>query len=375
MKGATILTGEQYDLFMSVLKMMIEWEKDYRSIPENSNNVINRLNSYLIHHTKIEPSKNLRDFIMQLKTLSIDDFGFETDDEIKGLKILDDQGRLDLTLKYWHEKNIYNDDTDQNLIREFLLACRDEYNKTQDQRILKMYSEVRAFINASNYCLTTDRIMSLIGKYSNVSENIMKVRDWYENIKLTSKINYVCPVCGKLLSNDVLDEFRCTDMCMYYRDKDSLELKEFTINEEFKYKKLKHGIYTFTLIPGISELRIFKYLSELYGEDKVILYPEIDKFDLYVVSEQGNIYIDVKDFASPHDLVELLIRNQAFIKMESVSEEDYIYLVIPEHRKFIYKGGNYKNIVKKKISQITQKVQVVYENDLYKEVGEIINGL
>lgn len=372
-EGVITLTGESYELLMNIIKMMIEWEQDYRSMPYYSKNVINRLNSYLIHHTKIVPSKNIREFIDQIRTLSIYDFGFEMNDEYKFLKILNEYGRVDSAIKHWYENRIQDDDVDQNMVREFLLACREEYKQTGEQRILEMYSEVRAFINASNYCLTADRIMSLIGKYSNVSDSIMKVKDWYENASLNGKNNYVCPVCGKLLDNDILQEFRCTDMCMYYRDKDSLLPKEFNIDEDFKYKKLKRGIYTYTLLPGVSELRLYKQLSEVHGEDKVWLYPDIDKFDISINFDAGMIFIDVKDFASPYDLVETLIKNQSFIKMEGVKEEDHVFLVIPEHRKSIYKGGNYKNVVKKRVQQLTDKVQVVYEDELFKEVGDIIN--
>ncbi len=369
------MTGETYELLISVVKMMIEWEQDYRSIPGNSKSVINGLNSYLIHHTKIAPSKNIREFIKQIKTISIYDFGFEIDDEYKFLKILNENGHVDSSIKYWYENSIQNDDVDQKLVREFLLACREEYKRTKEQRIIEMYSEVRAFISSSNYCLTADRIMNLIGKYSNISDNIMKIRDWYENTSFNRKDNYICPICGKLLDNDLLKEFRCTDMCMYYRDRDLLLPKEFTIDEAYKYKNLKRGIYTYTLLPGVSELRIYRRLSEVYGEDKVLLYPEIDKFDISLSLDAGMIFIDVKDFASPYDLVDTLIKNQSLIKMEGVSEENHVFLVIPEHRRNIYKGGNYKNIVKKRISQLTYKVKVIYENELYKEVGDIINEL
>jgi|GEM_PF-1670360 len=375
LEGVIILTGESYDLLISIIKMMIEWERDYRNMPDYSKVVINRLNGYLIHHTKIAPSKNIREFLVQLRNLSIYELGFEIDDDHKNQRILNENGHVDSAIKYWYENRIQNDDVDQNLVREFLLECRKEYKQTSNERIAEMYSEVREFINASNYCLSANRIMRLVGKYSNVSDSIVKIPEWYENVNLLSKDNYVCPVCGKLLDNDILKGFRCTDMCMYYRDKESLSPKEFEVDSEFKYKKLKRGIYTYTLLPGVSELRIYDQLSERYGNDKVLLYPEIDKFDISVTFDTGTIYVDVKDFASPYDLVETLTKNQSFIKMESVSDEDYIYLVIPEHRRNIYKGGNYKNVVNKRIRLLTNKVRVVYEDEFYREVGDIINEL
>jgi hypothetical protein len=371
-----VLSGESYELLTDVIKMLMEWEQDYRNMPDNSKEVINRLNGYLVHHTKALPSRNLREFIEQLKTISVHEMGFDLEEQYGSLQILNEEGRINSELKYWYENSLQNDDVDQNLVKEFLFSCREEYKLTQDQRIMDMYSEVRAFINPSNYCITADRIMNLIGKYSNVSDSIIKVRDWYENISLKTKENYSCPVCGKILSNDIFSEYRCTDMCMYYRDKDTMQIMKFNADETLKYKKLKRGIYTYTLIPGVSELRIYKELLERFDDNvKITLYPKIDKFDISIDTGEGCIYLDVKDFASPHDLVESLIQNQSFIKMNGVNEEDFVYLVIPEHRKYLYKGGNYRNVIRKKLQDLTDRVRVVYENEIYREVGDIINEL
>ena len=165
-------------------------------------------------------------------------------------------------------------------------------------------------------------------------------------------------------------------MCMYYRDKDSMQLMKFNAEEALKYKKLKRGIYTYTLIPGVSELRIYKELLERVVDNfKITLYPEIDKFDISIDTGEGCIYLDVKDFASPHDLVESLIQNQSFIKMNDANKEDFIYLVIPEHRKYLYNGGNFRNIISKNLRDLTDRVRVVYENEVYREAGDIINEL
>ena len=65
------MSGETYELLTDVVKMLMEWEQDYRNMPDNSKEVINQLNGYLVHHTKMIPSKNLREYIEQLKTISI----------------------------------------------------------------------------------------------------------------------------------------------------------------------------------------------------------------------------------------------------------------------------------------------------------------
>ena len=367
------MTGESYELLTSIIKMMLEWEQDFRQMPDDLKVVVNSLNSYLIHHTKIVPAKNIRGYINLLKSVTMREFGFELDADLSNSTLIDESGHINSGLKHWYETNIERDDVDQLLVRDFLLACRDEYKNTGNIEIFKMYSEVRAFINPLNYCITHDQLMNLIGRYPDNSDIIAKTLEWYEPVKLKTDKNYVCPVCGKLLDNDILKENRCTDMCMYYRDKDELLPQIKQTENDLKYKKLKRGLYTYTLLPGVSELRIFDRLCESFGEDKVKLYPEIDKFDIAIAFDNGRVLVDVKDFASPHELVDMLIEKQTLIKMEGVAENDYVYLVIPEHRKHLYKGGNYKNIVKKKLRHLTKQVLVVYEDELFKEVEDIVN--
>lgn len=365
------MTGDKHEILIRLLAVLIEWKGNIRVLPEEVDSVFNRFSSYLLHNTKVEPPKNLRDIVFCLKNLPVESLGFYLNEDLKDRHILGEDGQLDVEIERWYESTLHKDDVDQDLVRQFLLASRSDYQKTHDPRIIDMYSEVRSFINPSNYCVTSDKIIRLISKYSNVSDAIMMIKDWYEPVKFKSKEIQVCPVCGKFLSSDLLNENRCTEMCMYYRDKSSIVPKEALLDERLKLKILKRGIYTFTLIPGISELRMYDQLLAIYDEEKVKLYPEIDKFDISVESSTGRVFIDVKDFASPYDLVETLVKNQSFIKMEGTDKNDTVILVIPEHRKFLYHAGDYKSIVKRKIAKVTSRVIVLYENELYRKVGEI----
>ncbi|MBV1759471.1 MAG: hypothetical protein KMY55_16830 [Dethiosulfatibacter sp.] len=365
------MTGDKHELLIKLLAVLIDWKGNIRVLPDEADTVFNRFSSYLLHNTKVTPPRNLRDVVLCLKNFSVESLGFYLSEDLKGHYILDEDGQLDVEIERWYESTLLKDDVDQDLVRQFLFACRNEYQKTENLKIVEMYSEVRAFINPKNYCVTSDKIMRLISKYSNVSDAILMLKDWYEPVRFKSKKIAVCPVCGKILSNALLDENRCTEMCMYYRDKSSIAPKEALLDERLKYKSLKRGIYTFTLIPGISEIRMYDQLVAIYGEQQVKLYPGIDKFDISVESTGRRVFIDVKDFASPYDLVETLVKNQSFIKMEGTEINDTVILVIPEHRKFLYHAGDYKSIVKRKIAKVSSKVLVLYENELYRKVGEI----
>lgn len=367
------MTGDKHELLIKLLSVLIEWKDNMRVLPEEADTVFNRFSSYLLHNTKIEPPKNIKDIIMTLKHLSVEELGFYLNDELKGNSIITEDGNIDDEVQRWYESILLKDDVDQDLVRKFLFECRSEFQKTENPEIIAMYSEVRSFINPQNYCVTADKIMRLISKYSNVSDAILMIKEWYEPLNLKSKEVSICPICGKILSNALLEENRCTEMCMYYRDKLSVVPKEITFEERTKYKRLKRGIYTFTLLPGISELRMFDQLAARYDDANVMLYPEIDKFDISVESVDGRVLIDVKDFASPYDLVETLVKNQSFIKMEGTKLNDTVILVIPEHRKYLYHAGDYKTIVKRRISKLSSKVLVIYENELFRKVGEICN--
>jgi len=275
----------------------------------------------------------------------------------------------------WYENALHKDDVDQDLVRQFLMGCRKEFKETENIVIAEMYSKVRHFINPSNYLIRAENIMEIISKYSDISETIMMIKEWYENVSFCETELVICPTCGKTLSNDIFEEFKCTDMCMYYRDKDSLDLKKFKLDNNRKYKKLKRGIYTYTLLPGISELRLYEILKSKYENNNVILYPEIDKFDIGISYESGQIYVDVKDFVSPYHLIDTLIENHSFMKMGNVKEDDYVFLVIPNHRRYLYEGGDYKRILKQRIGKLSSKISICYEDEFLREVGNLVNEI
>ncbi|WP_044640737.1 restriction endonuclease-related protein [Risungbinella massiliensis] len=76
--------------------------------------------------------------------------------------------------------------------------------------------------------------------------------------------------------------------------------KPFNFKDEEKTYRLKHGVHSSVLVPGISELRIFSRLTSIY---QVELYPNIDRDgDIRVILENEVIDFDVKSYRSPDGL-------------------------------------------------------------------------
>jgi len=367
------MNGEVYIVFMDIVKELINWQKDYRRLGEEFDTVVNRFNAYLRHNTHVLPVKNIRGFLKCLKDNSLEELGFFLSEDDRNLSIIDEDGKITLEIMSWYESSLKEDDVDQDLIRQFLMKCRAEYSQTEDRRFIDMYAEVRAFVNPNNYLITNETIVTLISKYLDLSDTILMIKEWFEDFKPQDATIMACPICGKVVSNDIFEEYKCTEMCMYYRDKLSLKPKQISLDIKRKYKKLKRGIYIYTLLPGIAELRMYEKLKEEYGNENVILYPDIDKFDIAILSKTGKVYLDLKDFASPYSLIDTLVKNNSFIKMENINENDFVFLVIPNHRKVLYNSGDYKRIVKQRIGKISNKIEINYEKEMYRELRGILD--
>ena len=312
------MTTETYELLEDTIKMLCKWQEDFSDIPLNYKTIINRFSIHILSNTNLVPPDNLRQFFSFIKTNPINKIGFELGQEYDDICLIDGSGHVEYKMVDWLENVQSQDDIDQQLMREFLKSCREEYLEKKDSRILELYTETRKFINPSNYHITLDRINKFINKYSHISKSVKEIKDWYEDFD-HGDILYCCPVCGKDLSYDLFKEARCTDMCMYYREKNSLNIVEKKLDKKLKYKKLKKGLYTYTLLPGISELRIYEDLVNLYGEENVFLYPDIDKYDISIKLDGVDILLDVKDVKSPYDLINILLENKILQEAEPAS--------------------------------------------------------
>ncbi|WP_214104479.1 restriction endonuclease-related protein [Acrocarpospora catenulata] len=64
---------------------------------------------------------------------------------------------------------------------------------------------------------------------------------------------------------------------------------------------LDMGVWRFIVVPGSSELRIYKQLQRLGA--RVDLWPDFDSYDLYVTAGDHEFTVDVKEYRSTHRLI------------------------------------------------------------------------
>lgn len=84
-----------------LLEMMIKWEQDTGIFPEDTTRIISELNRHLEKNTRVRPSINLREFMQQLKLLTINEMGFDLEEDCGSRTIIDKAGYIDAEVKAW----------------------------------------------------------------------------------------------------------------------------------------------------------------------------------------------------------------------------------------------------------------------------------
>ncbi|MEU3022474.1 hypothetical protein ABZ644_07255 [Nocardiopsis alba] len=101
-----------------------------------------------------------------------------------------------------------------------------------------------------------------------------------------------------------------------------------------EHRALKRGVWKFTVLPGLCELRMYQVLSELLGplgkKASVVLWPGTDSYDLrvQVVGPDGAsvvFRVDVKDYRSGTRLAEA-------VDLAGGDKGGAEWLVVPDHR-------------------------------------------
>jgi hypothetical protein len=88
------------------------------------------------------------------------------------------------------------------------------------------------------------------------------------------------------------------------------------------HRRLRHGLWRYTVLPGLVELQLCASLKRLAGVS-VELWPNLDRYDLDVRYEEHHWMVDVKDHASLYRLVR---------RLREQPPNFPLYIVVPDHR-------------------------------------------
>lgn len=224
----------------------------------------------------------------------------------------------------------------QELMGDIVKSIR-QHQKFSMEEKETIYFNIRKLI-CTNYLINHELIEDKIHE-----EFIDTIYRLYTEVNLHDEILTLCPHCTR----PIIKEGECTEVCNFYQKKSPLPLIEKRINPKERYFALSDGVYQFTNLPSIGERYIFKKLQNqfLMSDDLVIkMYPKVDQMDILLNDGVIQLELDIKDFANPMGLVNFFEREsyQAF-KIGEQTEYCARYLVIPDHRVFIYNEDRTKD--------------------------------
>lgn len=273
-------------------------------------------------------------------------------------------------LDFTQEKNY--EEKEQKKMKELLDLCRlkKKENKNDDMNWDEIYREARLFI--AKYFLIEKVSLDIELEKRFDFEVAEKIKKMYVKSDYQKGEIMICPVCGRPL--DFTNERDgCNYICKYYKKKYKLENEKKTILGNDKWCNLSSGIYKYVLIPQISEYRIYKSLKENYKNLEVILYPNIDEYDISISDGDICMNLDVKDHRNPEILVKNLKENTNLYKLEN----RHSYLVIPDHRVCIYKENENKKYMDELIQLLQQEeliLNVIQEKNLKNKIEKFFGG-
>lgn len=361
----------------NLVKVLKNWEDDLSKLETKYiSEAMYSFNKEIIKKGNMDFPKNLFEFINFLMDKSLKDMNF--DDKDFEINLLNEKiilnGRLNYKYKNWFEEMESITEEEEKAMKKFLDVCRKHRGKEDEEEYCRYYNKGRTLISKENMVISKIKFYKLIEK--TLPKELRRIAEsWRKDIDINEDEIKVCPVCGKRIDFNFRVEGQCSEICDYYIAKNNLKYVTKKINSS-QYSEFTNGIYRFILLPGIGETNIYKNLLK-YEKCKVTLYPNMDEFDIEVLYNDKKAYIDVKDVAKPNDLVSLLKENDGVSKLWK-EEDRLIYLVIPEHRRSIYKdkfGVDYKKELVRILENENIEIDVLYERELYKEIDNMVDVL
>lgn len=280
---------------------------------------------------------------------------------------------LDLTEEFLERAS--EDDVEeagQKLMYQLLKYIRESTLKDKDE----VYKKIKEFI-INNYYISL-RDLEIEVKRNFGYDIYIMIKKMYENANDINGEYLLCPVCGKELNLEDKRNGTCSKVCDYYINKYNLKAKKKIFNN--RILRLNEGVYRFNLMSSIGEFEIYKKCVERFRGKEVILYPNVDEYDISIKDGNKNILInlDVKDARTPEILVKILINNTNLDKLINKNNRIINFIVIPEHREFIYNisnAGRYIKELKKLLANESIDIMVISERHLYKEIERIFEAV
>ncbi|KXG08662.1 hypothetical protein AT864_03079 [Anoxybacillus sp. P3H1B] len=235
------------------------------------------------------------------------------------LYLIEDVGGLSDYFQEWLEMVGSIENEQQKTMKEILKYCR-------DHSLNEEYTKIRTFLT-KNPIIDYMKLQSFKMDFARELANLVEA--CYEKMNIDNDIE-ICPYCGWTLERKK-GELTCAKLCRQLSDFNNTKTLKCTGTV---YYRLKKGIQRFVLLPGKAELELFHKLKKKYKNADVMLYPDIDKFDISVKKDHITFYLDMKDYAHPHLLADY------FNSQDTKKYVDHMrsIVVIPNYRERLKPG-------------------------------------
>ena len=190
---------------------------------------------------------------------------------------------LDLTEEFLERAS--EDDVEeagQKLMYQLLKYIRESKLKDKDE----VYKKIKEFI-INNYYISL-RDLEIEVKRNFGYDIYIMIKKMYENANDINGEYLLCPVCGKELNLEDKRNGTCSKVCDYYINKYNLKAKKKIFNN--RILRLNEGVYRFNLMSSIGEFEIYKKCVERFRGKEVILYPNVDEYDISI-KDYGPYYL------------------------------------------------------------------------------------
>ncbi|OOP73196.1 hypothetical protein [Clostridium beijerinckii] len=175
----------------------------------------------------------------------------------------------------------------------------------------------------------------------------------------------VCNYCGYPLKYDQVQAGACSQRCSHI-------LAQYLPKEQQVKRKgnlvLNRLFHLCIARPGIPEIEMYRKLEDLKKVNKILelsLYPEKDKYDIYVKLNSGTeLMLDIKDYSNPKNLAYDLNRSGIVNKF---NENQVLDIIIPDYR--IQINTRYVGILKKRLSNdLKERLRIRTISEFIKDV-------